>query len=366
MKTNSGVILFFLPILFFSVFVGCNEDEKKSETEISGKIIDHYKNEDSIFFSPGYIDEKFYQAPVLSAEIEEKTFSISTEVSYPHMYRVNLKSERNKIPFRGGIFFIDQDTRTIEVDSLGAGACSMVSGPTFKEYETRFLPFFFQNYDCKSKNISLFIHENAAEFDSSLWKYVKEYPNSFVGLWFLIQRINSEGRKILFDEILNSFSDKMKNEQLWQLTSGDLESIRIKEGYKFPSLELKNTNLEKEEMNIPEAKYTLIDYWFSTCKPCLKNFPKLKQLYNKFNSSGFEVMGISVDKSERIQDWKEVIEKKELSWIHYLDENGMEATKDKITFFPTTFLLNEKGEVIRKNITPDELEVFLEKNLALK
>ncbi|MDQ2721557.1 MAG: hypothetical protein M3Z26_17605 [Bacteroidota bacterium] len=43
--------------------------------------------------------------------------------------------------------------------------------------------------------------------------------------------------------------------------------------------------------------------------------------------------------------------------------NGFEADKLSIDAFPANFLLNEKGEIIAKNIEPDELKKLLEEKI---
>jgi hypothetical protein len=49
--------------------------------------------------------------------------------------------------------------------------------------------------------------------------------------------------------------------------------------------------------------------------------------------------------------------------VHYLDENGVETAKQNITAFPTTFLIDDKGEVLKYNISSQELKIFLNESL---
>lgn len=81
--------------------------------------------------------------------------------------------------------------------------------------------------------------------------------------------------------------------------------------------------------------------------------------YNDFKLQGFKIIGISIDITTNINAWKNITKEKGLDWIQYLDENGKLSKKLNINSFPTNFLLNEKGEIIQKNITPEELEKFL-------
>ena len=49
-----------------------------------------------------------------------------------------------------------------------------------------------------------------------------------------------------------------------------------------------------------------------------------------------------------------------LNWDQYLDLNGVQACKESINYFPTNFLLDQEGKIIRKNIALEELERILE------
>jgi hypothetical protein len=40
--------------------------------------------------------------------------------------------------------------------------------------------------------------------------------------------------------------------------------------------------------------------------------------------------------------------------------NGIQASKESINYFPTNFLLDHQGKIIRKNIALEELERILE------
>ena len=63
---------------------------------------------------------------------------------------------------------------------------------------------------------------------------------------------------------------------------------------------------------MPKAKYTLVDFWFSHCKPCREELPKYKELYGKFNPKGFEMVGIATDKTFALPNLQKTIEEFEI------------------------------------------------------
>ena len=144
---------------------------------------------------------------------------------------------------------------------------------------------------------------------------------------------------------------------------------RLGVGKVFPDLKLKTEN--KQEMNVHFAskqkgnQYVLVDLWFHNCIPCVRQFPMLKKLYDAYRYAGFEVMGISVDKKEDFNKWTTTIKKEDLKWSNYLDENGVNSASLAVNYFPLNCLLNSKGEIIKKNISIEELKSLLEKNLKI-
>ena len=91
----------------------------------------------------------------------------------------------------------------------------------------------------------------------------------------------------------------------------------------------------------------------------------LNELYDAYRYAGFEVMGISVDKKDDFNKWTATIKKEDLKWPNYLDENGVNSALLAVNYFPFNFLLNSKGEIIKKNISMEELKRLLEKNLKI-
>src|SRR5690606_29268792 len=121
-----------------------------------------------------------------------------------------------------------------------------------------------------------------------------------------------------------------KKHNLWKLLYNEFTFITIRDNQKFPLLNLKNFSLENEQLELPKAKYTFIDFWFSRCRPCLEQMPHVISLYDQHHAKGFNVMGISTDKTANIDLWKKRIIEKNIPWKNYLDENALEASKEKI------------------------------------
>ncbi len=136
-----------------------------------------------------------------------------------------------------------------------------------------------------------------------------------------------------------------------------IEMKYFSKGFVFPIKDIKNEKLSLSQ------KYTLIDFWFSYCKPCLLEIPYYKELYEKYKDKNFSIISISTDRTQDIENWKKVIAKNNITWQNLLDENGNISKKYSINKFPTNFLLDSEGKIIKRDIPQEELEKFLEENL---
>lgn len=337
---------------------------RSNKIEIKGEVTNKLIADDSIYFNNGVIDSKYYEIAPIYSKLDSNKFLIKTNLSYPHMFRIVFASDKNIRVWRLGEFFIDASTNFITINYT-EDECNELSGQTALEYSSRFVPFFTQNktYNCKSNDFYQLVTDKGAKYDSLLFNYVVKYPHSYVALWSLIERFSLLGQSELRQQILKYFSSDIKNSKPWGILNNDLKNAKIKEREKFPAFAVKTTELKEQKLALPKAKFILIDYWFSRCRPCLDTLPSLKKLYTAYHSKGFEIISISTDKTKDVSVWKKRIKEYEIPWPQYLDENGIEAKRLSVHDFPSTFLLNEKGEMIKKHGSYEELEKFLSDHL---
>ena len=124
-----------------------------------------------------------------------------------------------------------------------------------------------------------------------------------------------------------------------------------------------NSKNDSLKLEFNKNKYTLVDFWYSHCRPCIAQFPLMKNIYQTYRNKGFGITGISVDKATDSSDWQRIIEKYELKWNQLWDKDGRVAELMYINSFPNSFLFDSTGKLIQRNIKPYELENFLKDHL---
>jgi len=288
-------------------------------------------------------------------------YKIGIMASYPHPFQFAYVDTLRQVGASSHYFFVGNNKVSIKLGDLSKEK-DVLSGILTKENKEYL----------KLQNLyKKFVNRQTGEICDlggkleMLKQYISKNPNSFVALWDLAlnySQVKSEGDKRKILTIVQYFSDGIKDTKTFEaLTNNIIHDLQLAEGNRMPNIFFKSNDSLLSVVS--KNKYTLIDFWFSTCQPCLNQFDKLQKIYDNNKQKGFEIIGISTDSKEKVSQWKEVISKFNLTWIQYLDAGGVEANKLYIIGFPTNFLLDTNGTIIKKDISPEDLNFFLKANL---
>lgn len=364
-------ILFFL--LFGCIINSFGQNEQPINFEIEGTI-----NVDS-----GEIHLNFYsdyipnETKKIVAEIRNKKFSFSGYIQESQGVFIALDDR-----YLSSDFVIDKGVQTISINIDSGREVPMIKNKTMLEEYPEYIAFhkeinakrdlFAQKMDSLYKHykndlptsIMLSLKEEQKAMyiasDSTLLKYAESNPNSKIAFWSLVRLFNW-GYEPIFDSVYNAFSGTLKNGYAGKVLNDKLQNSRqLSVGQLFPIFNCQNRNEEDLSSHIfLENKFTLVDFWFSSCVPCRAQFSSLRDLYKEYSGSGFEIVGISVDRTKDKKEWEDVIVKEKLIWKQYWDKDGTESQRFSIKAFPTNFLIDNTGKIIEKNISMEALGEFL-------
>ena len=130
--------------------------------------------------------------------------------------------------------------------------------------------------------------------------------------------------------------------------------------------ELQGVGPEGEPFDFRELRgnLVLIDFWASWCPPCRIANRDYARLYAEFHARGWEILAVSVDRSEAA--WKRAIAQDRASWRHLGDLQGWSsplAARYNVTALPSNFLLDRDGRILARDLAPDALETLLREHL---
>jgi thiol-disulfide isomerase/thioredoxin len=180
---------------------------------------------------------------------------------------------------------------------------------------------------------------------------VQQNPGSYWALWRLIHLTNFGYEKV-FDDIMPLFADSIKESYSGRGLAKLLKNSEILTvGNKFPHMDLLTINGSPSPgINFSKSKYTLVDFWYTNCKPCLAAFPSLVKIYDTYQAKGFEIACIATDALKYGKDLPIVIKKHNLNWLQFWDLNGKQSADLSIKAFPTNFLLDANGLLFKRTL----------------
>ena len=149
---------------------------------------------------------------------------------------------------------------------------------------------------------------------------------------------------------------------------------------KFPAFEGKDLdgNPVKSDELFSGNAVTVVNFWFTTCNPCVGELAELDALNKELSGKGGALIGINaftLDGNEAaISDAKDVLTQSGATYQNVYFDSGSEAGKfvESIYAYPTTYVVNRSGRIVGDPIVgaitskaqADALQAQIDKALA--
>ena len=126
------------------------------------------------------------------------------------------------------------------------------------------------------------------------------------------------------------------------------ESTGVFQGFKGKDLD----GNDVDDSLFAKNKVTVVNFWFSGCKPCVGELSKLNELNEKLKEMGGEVVGINTDTLDNneagIKEAKEILKAQDASYKNLTFDSNSTVGKyaGNIMAFPTTVLVDKDGNIV--------------------
>lgn len=130
--------------------------------------------------------------------------------------------------------------------------------------------------------------------------------------------------------------------------SSSADSAGVFHGFKGKDLD----GNDVDESLFSKNKVTVVNFWFSGCKPCVEELSKLNELNDKIKKMGGEIVGINTDtlddNQDGIKEAKDILKSQGASYknLTFASDSTVGKYAGNIIAFPTTVLVDKGGNII--------------------
>lgn len=112
----------------------------------------------------------------------------------------------------------------------------------------------------------------------------------------------------------------------------------------FTLKDLQNKNRNFEELK--GDKLTVIDFWASWCKPCMKAVPELNKIYLASVKKGVNIVGINCDGPRSASKVIPLTKALKIEYPVLTDINSQLMKELNLSAFPTLIIVNSQGKIV--------------------
>lgn len=113
-----------------------------------------------------------------------------------------------------------------------------------------------------------------------------------------------------------------------------------------------------------EGKVVIIDFWDTWCPPCRKGIPDFVELYNTYKDQGLVIIGLAFGQQGK-PAVEQFVKDYNVTYINGLMNQDVVDRFGTPRSIPTTYIIDQKGNVHQKYVGLVEKKIFEKEILSL-
>ena len=180
------------------------------------------------------------------------------------------------------------------------------------------------------------------------------YTEAYADSIFNAKTLESSAYKIVtyVDTVSNQYYDvlhKRSNEEL----DADIKALQEKfdldeknrkqlKGSTVNDLTMTDTQGNSYTAAQLRGKVVIIDFWFTTCAPCIQEMPDLNKIKEDFGTDEVAYFGVTYDEKPKVEKFLTRVK-----YNYSIIPNARNLTdRFGITFYPTTLVIDKEGKIV--------------------
>jgi thiol-disulfide isomerase/thioredoxin len=305
-----------------------------------------------------------------SVVISNGEFTFKGKVDFPDNYFIQIGESQDYINL-----FVENSkiSVTAEIDSLDnaiiSGSSIQVQYDQYKESKKAFDAQIDEIYQVYKTATDVAVKSMLANKMDSLdmlgieisKKYVKDNLSSILAPYIIQREIIYYLELPELEELTNSLSPELANYHYTVSLKNRIEVLKtVQPGMAAPDFTQNDKDGNPIKLSNLKGNVVLVDFWASWCGPCRRANPTVVEMYKKYNSKGFTILGVSMDSNR--EKWLAAIEADGLTWSHVSTLEGWANPVGKlygVNSIPHAVLINRDGTIIKRGIQAEELDGVL-------
>lgn len=297
---------------------------------------------------------------------EDGTFMLSTMLDAPSFYRISFSNTNFAV-------FILQRGEKVKVtgDALNLGKTYSVEGSketnrlmAFNELRApldsigQVIQMAQQQQDAGSYYAAVQAQQALVPtMRGKMETFINEDPGS-IASFAAVKNLSIDDDFELYEKVANAMGERYPDFDYTKMIQQEVASnSKLRVGNDAPDINLQTPGGEYVSLSSLRGKVVMIDFWASWCKPCRAENPNVVKLYDRYHDQGFEILGVSLDRSK--DQWVKAIDDDGLEWLHISDLgfwNSSVVPVYNVKSIPKTYLIDKEGKILAKNLRGPALE----------
>lgn len=108
-----------------------------------------------------------------------------------------------------------------------------------------------------------------------------------------------------------------------------------------PQFELKDLEGNVWSLNELHGKTVILNFWFTSCAPCIKEIPELNMLVQQYKNKDVVFLALTYNTQQQVESF---LKKRAFNYAQLTDSSAV-IEKYNVFYFPTSFVIDKNGMV---------------------